>query len=193
VVQVGTKFSSVRSRSVGWAKGIRRVRMNGGLTVSSRESTRPNASVAWFADCFGPDWPLILLHAAAGDVIQVDAVLGTHRLHDHGSWTGIPISRRVDLLRMAREQLWLRFGTPAAERIRWLRARSLVAVAMGGQSRREGLTCLAEALRVWPAVIGTRGFWYGIARLTLGNQMAIMATRRILSGLRDSESLGARE
>jgi hypothetical protein len=40
------------------------------------------------------DWPLFLLHAAHGEIGNLDQCLATYRLHERGTWTGQSVLRK---------------------------------------------------------------------------------------------------
>jgi glycosyltransferase involved in cell wall biosynthesis len=126
----------------------------------------------WFESCPVRDWPLHALHAARGDLVYMDDVLATVRLHSGGRWTGTDFADRARQSVDVHYWLWREVGIPDGQTLRRCRAHDLASLSGSAANRSEGFRLLARACRLRPAVIREGAFVFGTVRLVFGDAVA---------------------
>lgn len=119
---------------------------------------------AWFAECAFRDWPMHLVHAAAGDIHFLDRVVAVHRQHESSKWW---TPTRSEGERLA-----------ASETIQRL------AIAHLGTQTNYRPARVAASRHVWRARASTnplQRFWHLAASATLDPGRALRKARRQLA------------
>ena len=138
----------------------------------------------WFDDLAAGDWPLHVLSAQHGDIVYLDEVMGTYRVHPGGSWSmnQSKYSGLADVEEMARsynvlnQHLGFSFEREISEAVATLFERSAIRFYKRGEQRTARICARRSLGRVRPALWPKR--WRSIAVLALSRLRPLIPRRQ---------------